>query len=161
MPSFAEARALILENVSTLGSESVEILDALDRVITEDVFAPENMPSYDSSAMDGYAVRESDCRQLPAKLRLIGYIPAGGEATTAVEPGCAVKIMTGAPIPANCDAIVPFEETVEVDGYVLIKAKVKPRQHMRFTGEDVKRGEVVINSGTVIHPPEISMSGDV
>ena len=157
MPSFAEARALILENVSTLGSESVEILDALDRVITEDVFAPENMPSYDSSAMDGYAVRESDCRQLPAKLRLIGYIPAGGEATTAVEPGCAVKIMTGAPIPANCDAIVPFEETVEVDGNVLIKAKVKPRQHMRFTGEDVKRGEVVINSGTVIHPPEISM----
>jgi molybdopterin molybdotransferase len=157
MPTFAEARTLILENVSTLGSESVEILDALDRVIVEDVFAPENMPSYDSSAMDGYAVRESDCRELPAKLRLIGYIPAGGEANTAVEPGCAVKIMTGAPLPANCDAIVPIEETAEADGCVLIKAKVKPRQHMRFTGEDVKRGEVVIPSGTVIHPPEISM----
>jgi molybdopterin molybdotransferase len=156
MPTFAEARTLILENVSTLGSESVEILDALDRVIAEDVLAPQNMPSYDSSAMDGYAVRESDCRE-PSKLRLTGYVPAGGEATTPVEPGCAVKIMTGAPIPAFCDAIVPIEETTETDGYVLIKAKVKHHQHMRFTGEDVKRGEVAIPSGTIIRPPEISM----
>jgi molybdopterin molybdotransferase len=156
MPTFAEARSLILENVTTLGSESVAILDALDRVIAEDVIAPQNMPSYDSSAMDGFAVRESDCRE-PAKLRIIGYVPAGGTATTPVEPGCAVKIMTGAPIPALCDAIVPIEETSEVDGHVLIKAKVKPHQHMRFTGEDVKCGEVVIPSGTIIRPPEVSM----
>jgi molybdopterin molybdotransferase len=157
MPTFAEARTLIQENITTLGSESVAILDALDRVIAEDVFAPQNMPSYDSSAMDGYAVRETDCRELPARLRLIGYLPAGAEATTPVEPGCAVKIMTGAPIPALCDAIVPFEQTTEADGYVLIEAKVKPHQHMRFTGEDVQRGEVVITSGTILRPPEMSM----
>jgi molybdopterin molybdotransferase len=156
MPTFAEARTLILKNVSVLGAETVAILDALDRVIAEDVLAPQNMPSYDSSAMDGYAVRESDCRE-PTRLRLTGYVPAGGEAATPVEPGCAIKIMTGAPIPALCDAIVPFEETAEADGYVLIKAKVKPHQHMRFTGEDVKAGEVVIPSGAIIRPPEISM----
>ena len=156
MPTFAEARTLILKNVSVLGAESVAILDALDRVIAEDVLAPQNMPSYDSSAMDGYAVRASDCRE-PARLRLTGYIPAGGEATTPVEPGCAVRIMTGAPLPALCDAIVPIEETAEADGYVLIKAPVKLHQHMRFTGEDVKAGEVVIASGAIIRPPEISM----
>ena len=116
MPTFAEARVLIQENVTTLGSETVEILDALDRVIAEDVFAPLNIPSYDSSAMDGYAVRESDCRK-GALLRLTGYIPAGEDATTAVEPGCAVRIMTGAPIPAHCDAIVPTEDALESEGW--------------------------------------------
>lgn len=157
MPTFAEAQSLIQNNIAPLASESVAILDALGRVIAEDVSAPQNMPSYDSSAMDGYAVRESDCRELPARLRLTGYIPAGGDATTPVQPGCAVKIMTGAPIPALCDAIVPFEQTTETDGYVLIKAKVKPQQHMRFTGEDVQRGETVISSGTILRPPEMSM----
>jgi molybdopterin molybdotransferase len=156
MPTFAEARSLILKNVAPMGSETVEILDALNRVIAEDVTAPQDMPSYDSSAMDGYAVRESDCRE-PSKLRVSGYVPAGGNATIPVELGCAVKIMTGAPIPAFCDAIVPIEDTAEVDGHVLIKAKVTTRQHIRFTGQDVKLGEVVVSSGTIIRPPEVSM----
>ena len=160
MPTFAEARTLILNNVSVLGAESVAIPGRSGSCHCRRCVAPQNMPSYDSSAMDGYAVRESDCRE-PARLRLTGYVPAGGEATTPVEPGCAVKIMTGAPIPALCDAIVPIEETAEADGYVLIKAKVKLHQHMRFTGEDVKAGEVVIASGAIIRPPEISMLAPV
>jgi molybdopterin molybdotransferase len=156
MPSFAEARALIVANVSALDIESVEILESLGRVVAEAIAAPQDMPSYDSSAMDGYAVCESDSPE-PGRLRLTGYISAGGKVSTAVEPGCAVKIMTGAPLPPGCHAIVPIEETEEADGYVTIKARVVPHQHMRFTGEDVRRGEVVIPPGTIIRPAEISM----
>lgn len=156
MPTFAEARTLILEKVSALGAESVELVDALGRVIAEDVTAPLDMPSYDSSAMDGYALHQADCHQ-SARLRVIDYVPAGQDATTAVQPGCAVKIMTGAPIPAEAEAIVPLEETTEADGCVTINAKVTRHQHMRFAGQDVKRGEVVIAIGTTIRPAEISM----
>ncbi len=101
------------------------------------------MPSYDSSAMDGYAVRKAIAG--PARLRLTGYVPAGGEATTPVEPGCAIKIMTGDLSPPSATR-VPIEETAEADGDVVIKARVKPHQQMRSTGEDVKAGEVVIPS---------------
>ncbi len=106
--------------------------------------------------MDGYAVRAADCHGF-APLPIIGYIPAGGAATTGVAFGSAIKIMTGAPVPPGCDAIVPFEEAEESDHKVLIQTTPIPGQHIRRAGEDVKRGEKVIASGTLIRVPEISM----
>ena len=152
MPTFAEARTLILENVSTLGSESVEILDALDRVITEDVFAPENMPSYDSSAMDGYAVRESDCRRTACQTPPHRLHSCRWRSHHRRQPGCAVKIMTGAPIPANCDAIVPIEETAEADGYRAHqgKGKASPAHAFHRRGCETWRGRHRLRNR---HPP--------
>jgi molybdopterin molybdotransferase len=114
------------------------------------------MPFYDNSAMDGFAVRAADCRP-GGSLRVTGYIPAGGTATPAIGPGCAVRIMTGAPVPPGGDAVVPVEETEPRGDAVLLNEKVSPRQHIRYRGEDVRCGDTVVRAGTVIHPPEISM----
>jgi molybdopterin molybdotransferase len=156
MPSFEDARSTILANVSPLGVERVELLESLGRVIAEDVIAPWDMPLYDNSAMDGFAVRSSACT-LPVTLEITGYIPAGGKAESVVVPGCAVKIMTGAPIPPGCDAVVPVEETEEEDGKVRLLYPVTRHQHVRFKGEDIAAGSMVIPAGAIIRPPEISM----
>lgn len=157
MPSFEAARRIILDSVAPLGIERVELLESLGRVIAEAVVAPWNMPLCDNSAMDGYAVRTADCSAIPAELKISGYIPAGGEMTGPVEPGCAVRIMTGAPLPPGCDAVVPVEETDGGRETVTITAPVSLRQHIRFTGEDVQSGEKIVPAGSLIRPQEISM----
>lgn len=156
MPTYEEARRIILASVAPLGAERVDILDSVGRVIAEDIVAPWNMPLCDNSAMDGYAVRAADCRE-GVVLRVTGYIPAGALPTHAVEPGAAIKIMTGAPTPPECDAVVPVEVAEEHDGHVRINAAVKLRQHVRFTGEDVRCGEIIMHRGTIVRPPEVSM----
>ena len=147
---------MILSSVSPLGVERVELLAALGRVVAEDVAAPWDLPLCDNSAMDGFAVREADCR-VGGSLRVTGYIPAGGAATPAIDPGCAVRIMTGAPIPPGCDAVVPVEETEERNDAFLLRERVNRLQHIRFRGEDVRSGDTVVSAGAVIRPPEISM----
>src|SRR5512141_187379 len=134
MPTFEDARSMILSSVSPLGVERVELLAALGRVIAEEVVAPWDMPFYDNSAMDGFAVRAADCRP-GGSLRVTGYIPAGGTVTPGIGPGCAVRIMTGAPIPPGCDAVVPNEETEQADDAILIRGTVHRPQHIRFRGE--------------------------
>lgn len=159
MLSFEQARKIILENISPAGIELVNLVDAVGRVLAEDVVAPWDMPLWDNSAMDGYAVRLADCGNVPCKLRVTGYLPAGAQADgVSVKPSCAVKIMTGAPIPAGADAVVPVEETEETSGeQVVLKEAIKPRQHIRYRGEDVSAGEQVMAAGTIIRPPEVSM----
>lgn len=156
MPTFEEARKIILDSVVPLGAEKVETLEALGRVLAEDVDAPWDMPLWDNTAMDGYAVRSEDCRQ-SAILRLAGFLPAGGNMSEAVQSGTVVKILTGAPIPPGADAVVPFEEADEAEGYVAIRGPVKQGDHIRFKGEDVKTGETILPAGTVLRPSEISM----
>lgn len=159
MLSFEQARQVILENISPAGIEQVDLIDAVGRVLTEDIIAPWDMPLWDNSAMDGYAVRIGDCGQPPCKLKVTGYIPAGARAEgIEVKAGCAVKIMTGAPVPSGADAVVPFEETEEGSGeQVVIQEPVSARQHIRYRGEDVCAGQTVIAAGTIIRPPEVSM----
>jgi molybdopterin molybdotransferase len=156
MVTFEDARQLILSSIAPLASERVELFKSLKRVLAANVVAPRDMPRCDNSAMDGYAVRACDCRE-SAMLDVTGYIPAGGAATMALEPGRAVKIMTGAPLPPGCDAVVPFEQTEETNGRIRIKEEIFVRQHIRFTGEDVRCGEIIVPAGTVIRPPVISM----
>jgi molybdopterin molybdotransferase len=156
MPTLEEARRLILGHAHTLGTESVALIDSLNLVTAEEIIAPWNMPQCDNSAMDGYAIRTADC--VPAaRLRVVGMIPAGALSNIPVETGCAVKIMTGARIPAGADAVVPFENA-EMDGeYVTFKSPVEPHDHIRFAGSDLRRDEIVIPAGAVIRASEISM----
>ncbi|MEN8687307.1 MAG: gephyrin-like molybdotransferase Glp, partial [Desulfuromonadales bacterium] len=131
--------------------------DLVGRVIAEEIRAPWDMPRWNNSAMDGFAVRAEDC-VANRPLTIEGYIPAGGNAVgVAVKPQMAVKIMTGAPAPTGCDAIVPVEETAEIDGRLVITARVRPGDHLRIRGEDVTQGELVIDAGTVLRPAEINM----
>jgi molybdopterin molybdotransferase len=156
MPTLEEARRLILGRARTLGTELVELIDSLNLVTAEDIVAPWNMPQCDNSAMDGYAVSTVDC--IPAaRLRVVGMIPAGALSDIPVEPGCAVKIMTGARIPAGADAVVPFENAESHGEYVTFKSPVEHHEHIRFAGSDLRRNEIAIPAGTVIRAPEISM----
>jgi len=155
--SFAAARSIILQSVSVLPSEPVALPDLVGRVIAEEIRAPWDMPRWNNSAMDGFAVRAEDC-VANRPLTIEGYIPAGGNAVgLRVKPGVAVKIMTGAPAPTGCDAIVPVEETAEKDGRLVITGRVRPGDHLRIRGEDVRQDELVIDAGTVLRPAEINM----
>lgn len=155
--TFERARALILERVSPLPAESVPLLDVVGRVLAKEVKAPCDMPRWDNSAMDGFAVRAEDCGSLKPLL-IDGYIPAGATASDIkVRPGKAVRIMTGAPTPDGCDTVVPVEETEEKDGHVVIKDQVKLGAHIRVRGEDVQKDEVVIAVGSILRPSEINM----
>ena len=156
MPTFEEARQIILNSITPLGSERVPLLDAPGRVLSEEIAASWDMPLWDNSAMDGYAVRAADCRET-VTLPVTGFIPAGGLADAAVEPGTAVKIMTGAPMPAGADAVVPFEETEEGEGSVKIFGPVKKSAHIRFRGEDMRSGDPMLPAGTVLRVAEIGM----
>ena len=157
MPSFAGARQIILDQVNPLGVERVELSAALGRVLAADLTAPWDMPQFDNSAMDGFAVRSADCAPGGEALRITGYLPAGGIASAPILAGCAIRVMTGAPLPYNCDAVVPLEDTAETDGFVTVMAPVLLHQHMRFHGEEVAVGDTFLTTGAVIHSPEIGM----
>lgn len=153
---FEEARQIILEQARPLGRERVSLTEACGRVLAEVVCAPWDLPAWDNSAMDGFAVRSQDC-QAAAVLQISGYIPAGAQALERVEEGCAIRIMTGAPLPAGADAVVPVEEVVEANGTLTLTARVGPGQHIRRQGEDVARGEPFMAAGTRLRPDGINL----
>lgn len=115
MISVEEALEHILKHFEPLEAERVRILDALNQVLAEDVYSDVDIPPFDNSAMDGYAVRGADTvggsRDSPVSLRVVADLAAGYTTDVAVEPGTAIRIMTGAPMPAGADAVVRFEET--------------------------------------------------
>jgi molybdopterin molybdotransferase len=156
MLSFYQARDLIIDSVAPLATEKVALLDAAGRAAAEDIIANQPLPLFDNSAMDGYAVRAEDCAP-GARLPLQGYLPAGGKQDCRVEPGTAVKIMTGAPIPPGADTVIPFEETEETPDQITILGKVKQGDHIRWKGEDIQPGDRIIAKGTVLRPAEISL----
>ncbi|WP_321367440.1 gephyrin-like molybdotransferase Glp [uncultured Desulfuromusa sp.] len=155
--SFLDARNLILDNTLQLEAESVPLVDLVGRILTRDFHARWDMPRWDNSEMDGFAVNALSCRHF-VQLLVAGYIPAGSSAEGfSVRPGTAVRIMTGAPIPAGCDAVVPIENT-EFDGErVTIKKAVKHGDYIRFRGSDISADEVMISTGSVLRPAEINL----
>ena len=154
MPSFEQARATILEHVTVLGAESATVLGCVGRVLAADLTAPWDMPRWANSAMDGYAVHAADC-PAPAGLRLTGFIPAGGGAPEPLARGTAAKILTGAPMPAGADAVVPVENAEEREGAVLCQGPVRAGANVRRCGEDFRAGEPLLRAGTVIGPAEV------
>ena len=158
MLSFEEARRTILAHVRPLDAERVPLLDALGRVLAEDAVAPWDMPLWDNSAMDGYAVRGEDCGTIPRSLKVSGFLPAGGgTAGERLDPGCAIRIMTGAPLPDGCDAVIPLEDTDNGKRYVTLLRPVKKGQHIRFRGGVVREGGVFAAAGTPVGAPLIGM----
>jgi len=160
-----EALDKILSHVQPLGFEKVSLLDALGRVIAEDIFAKRNIPPLDNSAMDGYALRSEDVRQAseghPIRLVVIEDLPAGFVSSKTVERGKAVRIMTGAPIPKGADTVVPVEVTKKEDGFVLIFKATGSGENIRESGEDAKEGDRVISKGDIIRPAEVGMLASV
>jgi len=159
--SVEEALERILATVRVLEPERVPILEALGRVLAEEVVADRNIPPLPNSAMDGYAVRAADVAGVPARLRVIAEAPAGRLCAAEVGPGTAVRIMTGAPIPAGADTVVPFEHTRVVQdescATIEVLRETRPGANVREAGEDVRAGQVVLTPGRVLRPQEIGM----
>ncbi len=156
-----EALQLILGKIPVLGTERVSILDARDRVLAEDILAPRNIPPWDNSAMDGYAVRWKDVRQSsrdkPAILKVIGDLPAGRVFKGRGKTGEAVRIMTGAPVPEGLDTVVQVEDTEATGEEVEIFAAPEKGKNIRQAGEDVKTGSRVLERGDLLRPAHIGM----
>jgi len=151
--SLDEARAHVLDRVKPLPSVRVAAADALGCVLTEPVVASEDVPPFDNSAMDGYAVRAADTGAAPVELPVAGVLAAGADPSTVrVDAGRAVRIMTGAVIPEGADAIVIVEQTEALDdgARVRIGATAHVGDHVRVSGDDIRSGEVVFESGVVL-----------
>ena len=159
--SVEQATSQILESGTPVEqSEKIGIEDALGRILAEDVCSTINVPGYDNSAMDGYAVRCDDCVEVGARLHVAQRIPAG-QAGTQLDAGTAARIFTGAPIPPGADAIV-MQEHCDVDGdFVIVNKPVKLSQHIRRAGEDILQGGVVLKAGHRLRAQELGLLASV
>jgi len=169
MISVEEALEKVLSYVEVLEPERKPILDCQGQVLAEDVYSTIDIPPLDNSAMDGFALRAEDTRgankSSPTYLRVVGEIAAGSMPTKEIRPGTAIRIMTGAPLPEGADAVVQFEDTDEVSrkssredlSRIGILCQAKKRLNVRSRGEDIARGNLILEKGTMLRPQEIGV----
>ena len=164
------ALANILADMTMLEAETVSLPDSLNRVLAEDVVSPIDLPPFDNSAMDGYAIQYQDSADAmpsnPTELVVTMDIMAGGTPDGRLEPGQAARIMTGAPIPAGATAVIPVEDTDDnwqkgdsspLPAEVRLYRQLDCGEHIRRAGENIEAGATVMAAGTVIGPAEIGM----
>jgi molybdopterin molybdotransferase len=167
----AEALAAILRGVRPLAAVERPLLDALGHVLAEDVASPVDLPPWDNSAMDGFAVRAADVRgataDAPRVLRVVDDVPAGRFATRPVGAGEAIRIMTGAPVPDGADGVIRVEHTDggsgigTAEGAVRVLGDADAGKNVRPRGEDVRAGDVVLRAGTALRAPELGVASAV
>jgi molybdopterin molybdotransferase len=162
MRSVEEHRAAVLALVSQLPAEEVPVGAGLGRVLAADVVAAVDLPGFDNSAMDGYAVRAADLAGAtegsPVRLPVDGDVAAGDTRRHALAPGRSLRIMTGAPLPDGADAVVPVELTDGGAAEVAVGLEPEPGRHVRRRGEDVTRGSVVLTAGTRLGPGHVALT---
>lgn len=165
MVTVEEALNEILSRIRPLGSEKISILEALGRVMAEDIYANRDVPPFDNSGMDGYAVRAGDIQNAspnhPTRLEVVEDLPAGFIPKKRVERGKAIRIMTGAPIPQGADTVVPVEGSNKEGDFVSIFVAALSGENIRKAGGDVRKGERVISTGDLIRPSEVGMLASV
>ena len=168
MISVEEALEKILSFVEVLDPEEKPILGCLGQVLVEDVYADIDIPPWDNSAMDGYAIKAEDTyganKLSPRFIPVVGEIAAGSIADKELKPGTAIRIMTGAPLPQGADAVVQFEDTDELTRQSLhplsqigILREAKKGLNVRRRGEDIAKGTLVLRKGTILRPAEIGV----
>ncbi|HEY5187140.1 MAG TPA: gephyrin-like molybdotransferase Glp [Actinomycetes bacterium] len=161
MKSVDQHQADCLDVVRPLGSLDLQLLDAHGCILAEDVVAPWDLPPFDNSSMDGYAVLAADVAgasgEAPLSIPVLGDIPAGHAAAMALRPGTAMRIMTGAPMPPGADAVVPVEWTDGGVAQVSITQPAAVGEYVRPAGGDVRAGEMVLASGTRLGPAQLGL----
>jgi len=157
-----EAQHLILHSVIALGVETVQLDQSVGRVLAQEIHANRDLPPYDVSAMDGFALRSADLAGVPVVLEIIEDIKAGDLPGKTLQTGQCARIMTGAPVPVGADAVIRVEETQEAGATaVRINKAVKPGNDIRLRGENMKDGDVVLTAGTEITPGIIGVLATV
>lgn len=148
-------------NAHRLGQEIISLDEAAGRILVAQVIAPTNVPAFDRSAMDGYALRGAETTGAgdynPLAFSVLGQALPGRPFEGAVLPGSAVRIMTGAPMPQGADAVVPAEYAQEEGGQVEIKLAVGPGKHIGSVGEDIQAGNTVLNVGRRLRPQDLGL----
>lgn len=161
----AEAQEAVLNAVRPVGVETLGLVEALGRVLAEDVRSPRAIPPADNSAMDGYAVRVADVSdaspERPVALPVSDVVPAGGRARAPLARGQAIKIMTGAPMPDGADTVVRVEHTDGGDETVRVMRAPEPGENVRRAGEDIQEGEPVLARGSLLRPAELGLLASV
>jgi molybdopterin molybdotransferase len=161
MLTYHEALQRVLDSVAVSPARRVPLDEALGLVAAADVTCPGPVPPFDNSGMDGFAVRAADVAgataQTPVRLRVVEDLPAGRVADRAVDPGTAHRIMTGAPLPAGADAVVPVEGTSSAGDHVEIRRAVREGANVRRAGEDLAAGVSVIARCDILRPADIGL----
>jgi Molybdopterin biosynthesis enzyme len=161
MIPISKAIELIEQNVPQLGTETVPIGEIVGRILAEDIVADMDLPPFDRSQMDGFAVRAADVESAPVELRIVGESSAGNGWHNQMQSGEAVRIMTGAPVPAGADTVQKVELTSEAnfaseaaqrnDGTVTIFEAISAGTNLVRKGAEVRQGEVVIPNGELVN----------
>ena len=157
MITIAKALTIIHGESKPLASERIDIHDAIGRVLAENIVADSDLPPFDRSQMDGYAVKAADTRTVPATLKIAGESAAGRGWHKALKKGEAVRIMTGAPVPNGADAVQKIELTKEDGGSVTIFEPTEEGRYIIRKGSEVKKGKTVLPAGEVITPGNIAV----
>jgi molybdopterin molybdotransferase len=162
MLSLEAARERLLQGLPSLPAEAVSTRSADGRVLTIEASSSLDLPPFDNSTMDGYAVRAADTAATPVVLSLVGRTAAGDLALPTIGPGECVRVFTGAPLPAGADAVVMQEDTATdpaASDRVIVRDGVKPWENVRFRGEDVRRGATLVTAGTRLGPAHLALLG--
>lgn len=157
MISEQEALAAILAAVPAPETEMLPLTSAAGRIVAEDIAATLALPSFDNSAMDGWAIHEADCERTGGRLRIVGEQPAGPECGLAVSPGEAVRIFTGAPLPAGTAAVVMQEDAERMGDSVIINEAARSGEFIRRAGSDVCAGQLLVRKGSPLTPQRIGV----
>jgi molybdopterin molybdotransferase len=157
MLTYEQALQEILKQAHSLPARNIPIEDAVERVLAEDIFSQIDMPPFDKSAMDGYALRSSDTANVPVQLRCLGTIQAGRFFKQSFKSGCCIKIMTGAPMPQGADSVVMVEDTEQHESRVIVKRSVKPGENVCAKAEDIAKGSKVFSKGKLISISDIAL----
>lgn len=158
MLSVADALALVLGQTHPLPAGYETLTPALlGRVLAEPIYADIDSPPYDKSMMDGYAVRCADCQSPPASLEIIEEIPAGATPTRRLGPGQSARILTGAPLPEGADAVVMQERTRREGSQVIVETTLSEGENILRRGVEIRTGDVVLEQGTILRPPEFGL----
>jgi molybdopterin molybdotransferase len=155
--AYRDAVDQILSAFAPLSPETIPLDRALGLITAESVVAPLDVPGFDNSAMDGFAVRAADIDVPGAVLRLVDDLPAGSDPHIEIGPGTAATIMTGAPLPPGADAVVPWEDTERRGDEVVVLRETTRGKHVRPAGEDIRAGDIVVPAGTELRPVHLGV----
>ena len=153
-----EARSRIVAALPLMPAETVPVSAAAGRVLADDIAARRTQPPFDVSAMDGWACRQADLGNIPAKLKPVGHAAAGGRHEGTVGPGECVRIFTGAPLPDGADAIVIQEDADLADDVLTVREAPKPGQWIRRAGLDFAEGQVLLSAGRLLGPADVALA---
>jgi molybdopterin molybdotransferase len=159
--SYEEALQRVLSHTPVLQQETVALEDARGRFLARATKAKLDMPRFDQSAMDGYAVRVADLAgasdREQVELAVIGELPAGSQRRLELRSGTAAKVFTGSRLPAGTEAVVMKEYCEDLGDHVRVKRKPAPREHIRFKAEEFRRGDPLLPANTLVTPPVIGL----